>query len=298
MPAVHERTFRVRHYECDAFGHLNNVSYLRYMQEAAYDASAAVGYGMLSYAQSGRRWYVRETEIEYLTPAYYGDSITVRTWVLDFHRVRSKRVYEFYFSGTDKLAARAWSDWVYLETETSRPVSIPPDMVKAFIPEWKPEMPHPRQRFPAAAPRPKQVFSMRRRVEWQDLDPAKHVNNTAYLVYIQECAMQLGKAFGWSYERSLDAGVFWVPRRHHIEYRISALFDDELEISTWLSNVRRSMATRHFFIYRARDQELLAQDQTLYVAIDNKTLQPVRIPPALLADFTANISPENEHEIN
>lgn len=298
MPAVHERTFHVRHYECDAFGHLNNVSYLRYMQETAYDASAALGYDMVRYVQTGRRWYVRETEIEYLTPVYYGDSITVRTWVMDFHRVRSKRGYELYFSGSDRLAARGWSDWVYLETTTNRPVSIPEDMVKAFIPEWRPDMLQPRQRFPAASTMPDKVFTMRRRVEWQDLDPAQHVNNAAYLVYIQECGMQLGKAFGWTLERSLDAGISWVPRRHHIEYRMSALFDEELEITSWLSNVRRSMATRHFFIRRASDQELLAQDHTLYVAIDNKTLQPVRIPPELLADFAANISPEGEHEIN
>jgi acyl-CoA thioester hydrolase len=296
MPAVYERAFRIRHYECDAFGHLNNVSYLRYMQEAAYDASAAVGYGMVSYAQSGHRWFVRETNIEYLTPVYYGDSVTVRTWVMDFHRVRSKRAYEIYFSGTDRLAARGWSDWVYLETETNRPTSIPSEMIKAFIPEWSPEMVHPRQRYPTAPTRPKQVFSMRRQVEWRDLDPANHVNNATYLVYIQECGIQLGKAFGWPYERSDNAGILFVPRRHHIEYRISALLGEELEITTWLSNVRRSMLTRHFFIHRASDQELLAQDQTLYVAIDKKSLQPVRIPPALIADFAENISPERDHE--
>ena len=49
MPLVHTRNFRVRHYECDAYGHLNNANYLRYMQEAAFDASAAAGYGMLRY---------------------------------------------------------------------------------------------------------------------------------------------------------------------------------------------------------------------------------------------------------
>jgi len=44
MPLIHERAFRVRHYECDAYGHVNHANYLRYMQEAALDASAAAGY--------------------------------------------------------------------------------------------------------------------------------------------------------------------------------------------------------------------------------------------------------------
>jgi acyl-CoA thioester hydrolase len=298
MPAVYERTFRVRHYECDALGHLNNVSYLRYMQETAYEASAALGYGMVSYTQSGRLWFIRETEFEYLIPLYYDDSVTVRTWVIDFHRVRSKRAYEFYISGTDKLVARGWSDWVYLETESNNPISIPQEMIKAFIPEWKPEMVKPRVKYPPAPTPPKQVFSMRRRVEWQDLDPINHVNNATYLAYIQECGMQLGKAFGWSFERSTREGIIFIPRRHHIEYRMPARLDEELEISTYLSNIRRSMLTRHFFIRRASDHELLAQDQTLYVVIDNKTLQPVRIPMTLLNDFASNISTENGNEIN
>ena len=41
---IHERAFRVRQYECDPYGHVNHANYLRYMQEAAFDASAAVGY--------------------------------------------------------------------------------------------------------------------------------------------------------------------------------------------------------------------------------------------------------------
>ena len=43
MPLKHERLFRVRFYECDAYGHLNNSNYVRYMQETAFDASAAAG---------------------------------------------------------------------------------------------------------------------------------------------------------------------------------------------------------------------------------------------------------------
>lgn len=44
MPLIHTRQFRIRHYECDAYGHLNNVNYLRYMQETAFDASAVRHY--------------------------------------------------------------------------------------------------------------------------------------------------------------------------------------------------------------------------------------------------------------
>lgn len=291
MANIFERTFRIRHYECDSHGHLNNVNYLRLMQEAAYDASAAAGYGMVSYEQTGRRWYVRETEVEYLQPVFYGDSIIVRTWVEDFHRVRSIRRYECYAQNSGDLAARGWTDWVYLESSTSRPVSIPLEMMQAFIPEWQPGQPgQPRRHFPALPPAPERVFVQRRIVEWGDLDPAQHANNATYIRYLQECGTLLGREFGWSYEKCQQHGFMIVPRRHHIEYRQQARLGEELEIRTWLSDIRRSMATRHFLISRLSDGEILAQDHTLYVWVDLKTNQIIRIPPAVLADFASNIS--------
>src|SRR3990172_10663548 len=95
MPFMHTRTFRVRRYECDAYGHLNNANYLRYMQETAFDASAAAGYDFDRYTAMGRLWTVRETDIEYLNPLQYADRVEVKTWVIDFRRVRSRRAYEF-----------------------------------------------------------------------------------------------------------------------------------------------------------------------------------------------------------
>ena len=44
MPKIYERNFRIRFYECDAYGHVNHANYLRFMQEAAIEASADVGY--------------------------------------------------------------------------------------------------------------------------------------------------------------------------------------------------------------------------------------------------------------
>ena len=77
MPFTYSRTFRVRYYECDAYGHLNNANYLRYMQETAFDASAAAGYDLQAYEALGHFWLIRETDIEYRRPLRYDDSVTV-----------------------------------------------------------------------------------------------------------------------------------------------------------------------------------------------------------------------------
>src|SRR5258707_13994256 len=117
MPLTHERAFRIRQYECDAYGHVNNTNYLRYMQEAAFDASAAAGYDVARYAALGHHWLIRETEIEYLAPLRYGESVRVKTWVEDFDRVRSRRAYEFHRMGHELLLARGTTDWVYGQSQ-------------------------------------------------------------------------------------------------------------------------------------------------------------------------------------
>jgi acyl-CoA thioester hydrolase len=148
----HERSFRVRHYECDLYGHVNHANYLRYMQEAAFDASAAVGYSLETYQAMARYWLIRDTDVEYLSPLRFGDTVRVKTWVVDFRRVRSRRAYELYRENDGELVARAQTDWVFLETETNRPATVPPEMVTAFLPAGLPaSLP---ASPPAARPRP------------------------------------------------------------------------------------------------------------------------------------------------
>jgi acyl-CoA thioester hydrolase len=176
IPLTHERIFRIRHYECDAYGHVNNTNYLRYMQEAAFDASAAAGYDLAHYSALGHQWLVRETEIEYLTPQRYGDSVRVKTWVEDFHRVRSRRAYELYRAGDNEVAARGTTDWVYVDSQTGRPARIPAEMVATFLPDGAPPI-TPRRHIPTPPTPPPGKFTMRHKVPWQEIDSAGHVNN-------------------------------------------------------------------------------------------------------------------------
>jgi acyl-CoA thioester hydrolase len=289
MPLTHQRTFRVRHYECDAYGHVNDTNYLRYMQEAAFDASAAVGYDLARYQAMGRHWLVHETDVEYLHPLRYGDSVQVKTWVADFRRIRSRRRYEFRLAGNDDLIAQAQTDWVFLDTATQLPTPIPPEMVNAFLPEGSFESHTGSNRFPTPPPPPPGVFKMRRRVEWRDIDPAGHVNNAVYLSYIEDCGLQVVAAHGWPIERTVAEGFAMVARKHHIQYLNQAVLDDELELATWASNIKRTSAVRHFTISRVSDGELLTRARTVWVWVDVKTDQPIRIPSHFLADFATNI---------
>src|SRR4051794_28997469 len=93
------RRFRVRHYELDAFGHVNNVVYAQYMQEAAIDASARAGYDPAWYRARGTGWVMRRLTVRYLGQATYGDEVDVTTWVSQMRGVSSNREYELTRAG-------------------------------------------------------------------------------------------------------------------------------------------------------------------------------------------------------
>jgi YbgC/YbaW family acyl-CoA thioester hydrolase len=290
MPLTHVRTFRVRYYECDAYGRVNHTNYLRYMQEAAFDASATAGYGPARYAAMRRNWLVRETDIEINRPLRYGDSVQVKTWVAEFRRVRSRRMYELRLVGSGELVARAHTDWAFLDSTSGRPAPIPQELVTTFFPDGPPDIVPPHSRFPSSPPPPPGVFRRRRQVEWQDIDAAQHVNNAVYLTYMEDCGMRAEAAHGWPMARMQAKGYAIVARRHQIEYRQPALLGDELELASWLSDVERTSVVRHITTTRVGDGALLARARSLLGWIDAETEGPVPIPSAFLEELAPNIT--------
>ena len=290
MPLTHVRTFRVRHYECDACGQMQHANYLRYMQQAAFDASAAAGYDLARYEAMGCHWLARETDIEILRPLRYGELVQVKTWVADFRRVRSRRAYVFCLAGSDEEVAYAHTDWVFMNSATWRPASIPEEMMAAFFPEGLPEPAPPRPRFPPAPSPPPGAFRMLRRVEWRDIDTAQHVNNAVYLAYLEDCGVQAAVAYGWPLSRMREKGFALLERQHRIEYRQPAVLGDELELVMWLSGVGRTTAVRHDAVRRVRDGALVARARTLWTWADLTTGTPLPVPEAFLADFAPTLA--------
>jgi acyl-CoA thioester hydrolase len=86
------------------------------------------------------------------------------------------------------------------------------------------------------------------------------------------------------------AGFALVARRHQIEYKQPAVLDDELEVSTWIAEVRRTSAIRHYTITRLSDGALLARCRTYWVWIDPQIGRPIRVPDAFMTDFASNIA--------
>lgn len=129
QPRVYTHEFVVQPTEIDAMGHVNNVVYLKWVQDAA-EAH------WLSKASDDIRkkfsWVVLRHEIDYLSPAFEGQAIVATTWVDNFKGVKSDRIVELSLKETDKILAKAKTTWCLLDAVTSRPKRIEQEIVDVF----------------------------------------------------------------------------------------------------------------------------------------------------------------------
>lgn len=116
----------------DVNGHVNNLEYLRWMQEVATSHSTAQGWDAARYRAARSSWVIRSHAIEYLRPAFAGDAILLATWIAAFGEQQSPRKYLFVRATDQKILARAETLWVYVDAVTGRPTAIPEVFRAAF----------------------------------------------------------------------------------------------------------------------------------------------------------------------
>ena len=122
----------------DENGHVNNVVYVQWMQDVAVMHSQASG-GTKAMEDAEATWVVRSHKIEYLSPAFAGDEVKAITWVANVKRIRSLRRYKFFRKSDGALLARGETDWVFIDPESGRPISIPETVSTCFplLPDYR-----------------------------------------------------------------------------------------------------------------------------------------------------------------
>ena len=126
---VYTHEFVVQPTEIDVMGHVNNVVYLKWVQDAAEahwlnKASDEV--------KKKFSWVVLRHEIDYLSPTFEGQTIVATTWVDKFSGVKSDRIVELKLKESNKLIAKARTTWCLLDSVTMRPKRIEGEIVNVF----------------------------------------------------------------------------------------------------------------------------------------------------------------------
>ena len=112
----------------DENGHVNNVVYVRWVQDmaTAHWRSRASDEDQARWA-----WVVLRHEIDYRRPLLPGETATARTWVGARSGPRFIRYVRI--DGPDgEVCAQAASDWCLIDSQTRRPTRVPDALVEAF----------------------------------------------------------------------------------------------------------------------------------------------------------------------
>src|SRR5262245_17632074 len=115
--------------DIDEQNHVNNIVYLRWVQDIATAHWRAVASPK---AQGAIGWVVLRHEIDYKTPATRGDEILLCTWVGKATRLTFERFTEIRSNRDDQVLSRARTLWCPIDAQTGRPVRVPADVRSQF----------------------------------------------------------------------------------------------------------------------------------------------------------------------
>ena len=145
--------------------------------------------------------------------------------------------------------------------------------------------------MPALTPALTPAFVHRFIVPPGDIDQLGHASNIAYLRWIQDGAVLHASALGYDFARCVKLGVFFVVRRHEIDYLRPVVLGEELESRTWLSAVMAAKCHRQTEISRTVDGALVAKASTVWGCVDRERGRPTRVPREVKDALTGVTSP-------
>ena len=81
--------------DIDAYGHVNNSVYLRWLDETAWAHSTALGISPEDCVRLARGMVVWKSQLNYLAPAFAGDGLEIATWLVFIDgRLRADRRFQ------------------------------------------------------------------------------------------------------------------------------------------------------------------------------------------------------------
>ena len=116
------------------------------------------------------------------------------------------------------------------------------------------------------------------------IDENGHVNNVAYVSWMQDMAIRHANAAGGT-DATHAVGCTWVAREHRIQYLVPCYMGEEIEATTWVENLRKVQSMRKYEFVRLSDGKLIARGETNWVFVDMQSGRPKAIPDTVRACF-------------
>lgn len=116
--------------DIDFMGHVNNASYLKWVQAAVIDhwRSRAPADAIAAHA-----WIALKHEITYRRPTFLGDKVTATVLLEKVHGARA--FYNTVIKRGEDVLAEVKSSWCCIDAKTLRPARLAREVIARFFPE-------------------------------------------------------------------------------------------------------------------------------------------------------------------
>lgn len=129
------------------------------------------------------------------------------------------------------------------------------------------------------------------RVRYGETDPMKYVYYGNYAEYFEIGRVELFRTIGMSYDEIENQGI-WLPvSEYKIKYLKPALYDQELEIHTYVKKIPGVRIEFEYEIFNEQKVKITEASTTLFF-LDSKTSKIIKCPDFLLKLIEENWKPE------
>jgi acyl-CoA thioester hydrolase len=263
--------------DLDLLGHVNNVVYVDYLQEARVDMLRTHGPAARTGDLAEGVVVVRH-EVSYLAPLTFDfEPVTIESWVTEIRAASFTLAYEIFREepdGVRRVYARAstvLTPYVFGTERPRRLTDVERKTLAAFL-----EPGEPRQRLPMPTVQTEAARHYPVQVRFSDVDVYGHVNNVKYFEYLQEARIHL---FSQVWEGLAPLSV--VVAQTDVDYKVPILFRPEpYDACSWVSRVGRRSATIDSVI--SDGESVLARARVTIVFFDQATQRSTAPPEAYL----------------
>ena len=142
-PLRHLDRWRVRSYELDSNGHVNNSVFLSWAEEIATRHAEAAGYGREWALAHGGGWVVHHAELTFHRPALYDDDVELEVVVEMIKGARGLRRTFMRRLPDREVLCEVFPEWAWVRLSDGRPARVPAELVALAASLTSPARPEP-----------------------------------------------------------------------------------------------------------------------------------------------------------
>ncbi|MGN0342986.1 MAG: acyl-[acyl-carrier-protein] thioesterase [Roseburia sp.] len=196
---------RVRYSEVDSEQRMTVPALLNYFQDCCTFQSEDLGLGVDYLKEQKKAWMLTAWQVYLNRTPKLGETIKVKTWPYDFKGFYGYRNFVLE-DQAGEICAYADTVWIFMDLAAGRPVRVTEEMLQAYAPEQKIDMPDTARKLTMPEPADPQPSIL---VTKAQIDTNHHVNNEQYVAIAQQYLPE-------------EAEI----RQLRVEYKKAAVLDD------------------------------------------------------------------------